>query len=401
MMKAVAIAQVRQANAAWLQLFTHKPVVHKPTGVRVHILGTSFLNLPAHSVALRRAVTDLKPVLFARDQLPGDEGWLREYSVLATQHLEVVTGTTIPVESDVDELRFNATKDWAGAALEPLLNTGCPEEWVYAMAVTGMVPSGDEVLAAEAAYSLAQAAAGQGSSRKPKRTGGTKVECWRDPELSQAESLASRVARLKASPAGDSGQAAASNRLAGSAAEAVSDALDASLAGAVAGADIATKESHLDSAEPAATEEATSPSLSPLEDALQTVFTSHEIPVEAIPPLETGNAFLNSTLQDLLLTPDAMADYRAAIRDVVKSGVDEALTERVGLFDMVYEAKTTDLVGRINVACLQLLASGSYGLGGPGELGCIVVCVERKFVPGLLSKFQSEKDDGNSGGDTL
>ncbi|KAJ3414149.1 hypothetical protein HDV05_007011 [Chytridiales sp. JEL 0842] len=166
------LSRVQLANSEWRSLMIEKPLIHKPSGIKIHILGTSLLNIPSAAPSTALLLSQLKPTLITHEHPQEAELWMKEYSdtLLGPNRLA-------PLGTDED---FSHVQNWMQANTDELLNTGLPMDYIEAAQATGLLPLEEDVTSIEVGRSL-----------------GCRIERMQDAELAEAEALANRMAKMR------------------------------------------------------------------------------------------------------------------------------------------------------------------------------------------------------------
>ncbi|KAJ3181564.1 hypothetical protein HDU85_003506 [Gaertneriomyces sp. JEL0708] len=132
------------ARDQWLSHCINQPLYHAPTNVRVHLLGSSLLNIPP--------AADIRQV---RPQLKGEFSWLcidqaHEDAAWLNQYAEILKKSPVGEYAGNDMEEFLAgVRSWSERMRGDFINIGVPDEIIDALEVTGLFPFWDAVEAVD------------------------------------------------------------------------------------------------------------------------------------------------------------------------------------------------------------------------------------------------------------
>ncbi|KNC98987.1 uncharacterized protein SPPG_05940 [Spizellomyces punctatus DAOM BR117] len=139
------VSLVWKANEEWLAHCIKHPLLDGLTNTRVHILGTSLLNLPSRDV--QRAISNLKGNLgwICVDEAEESAMWLNRYAAILKQgHFQDLEERDGNVETSLQEVRT-----WVERKRGEFMDAGVPDEWIDALESTGLRPGWDTIEAVE------------------------------------------------------------------------------------------------------------------------------------------------------------------------------------------------------------------------------------------------------------
>ncbi|KAJ3126240.1 hypothetical protein HK100_010348 [Physocladia obscura] len=340
---------VSKSSQQWITYFLDNPVVHRKTGIRIHILGSSRLTLPSGFAATRDAIKTVNPSGIAIDMDPENyHSWLPEYShflaknppplpeplvlpnpppLIKRARMSDNKKPNFPLESQLDQ-----GLQWAKRNLPALMQTCLPLNYLTCLFRTGLVPASYDA----AAFLV------QSEISLPDKEPLTMLQL---PELVEAELLYQNAANMRFRREEEMR--------------------------------IPTSKERSETSERFLEENL------PLQEELEEIYAKYDVSKRMLDTFKTTeSALFNAEIKGLIMGPEFRKEYDVVVKKWVQS--DRRNRKRYLPFEKIREQKISNILRNINEICVRTEVKGHEDLP-------IVAVIEKKLVDEVIFKFNEHK----------